>query len=106
MRWLYDHDGVAIHLTDERRAHILEHPEMRDTEAEIERTLLHPERFVRSLTDPRARLYYRFYSSTAVGPKFLCVVVKRMTDDAFVLTAYFTDQVKKGDPLWPPPSDT
>lgn len=35
------------------------------------------------------------------GGKPLCVVVKILIDDAFVVTAYLTDRVKKGTLLWP-----
>jgi hypothetical protein len=38
---------------------------------------------------------------TQVGGKWLCVVVKYLPDDAFVITAYFTDKVKTGEILWP-----
>jgi hypothetical protein len=38
---------------------------------------------------------------TQVGGKWLCVVVKYLPDDAFVITAYFTDKVKAGEILWP-----
>ena len=101
---LRDFQGLAIRLTDERRNHILEHPEMVPMEPAIEETLLHPERVVRSFSDPQARLYYRFYFRTMVGSKFLCVVVKTLDDDAFVLTAYLTDRIKKGVVLWPTPN--
>jgi hypothetical protein len=46
-------------------------------------------------------LRYRYYVGTRVGDKYLCVVVKLVADDAFVLTAYLTDTVKKGRLLWP-----
>ena len=62
MRILKDYEGRAIRLTDERLAHILEHPEMRTMERPIEETLLRPERVLQSLSDPQARLYYRMYS--------------------------------------------
>jgi len=74
MRILHDFQGLAIRLTDERLAHILEHPEMTGMESAIEQTLIHPEQVVESLSDPQARLYYRLYFGTAVGDKFLCVV--------------------------------
>ena len=35
-----------------------------------------------------------------VGGKYLCVIVKIQESDAFVLTAYLTDKVKKGKILW------
>lgn len=48
--------GHGVRLTDERVAHILEHPEMNE----------------------------------------MCVVVKYLEGDAFVVTAYLTDQPKSG----------
>ena len=53
------------------------------------------------MSDPTARLYYRFYHRTLVGGKHLCVVVKFAAEEAFVVTAYLTDRVKKGRVLWP-----
>jgi hypothetical protein len=100
LRALRDHEGVGIRLTDERLKHVLEHPEMSDTETEIEETLLRPQRVVRSRSDEEVRLYYRFYPETRVGGKFLCVVVKVRAEDAFVVTAYLTDKVKEGESLW------
>ena len=42
MKTLRDHQGLAIRLTDERLAHILEHPEMAAMARAIEETLRHP----------------------------------------------------------------
>ena len=42
-------------------------------------------------------------TGTLVRDKCLCVVVKSTVEDAFVLTAYFTDKQKKGEHLWPQP---
>lgn len=74
---------------------------MAGMEARIEETLKAPERVVESLSDSQARLYYRFYFGTPVGGKFLCVVVKAGDHEAFVLTAYLTDRIKRGRQLWP-----
>ncbi len=101
MRVICDYQGLAVRLTDERLAHILEHPEMAKLEGAIGDTLSHPERVVESLSDPQARLYYRFYIGTRVGDKWLCVVVKVIGEDAFVLTAYLTDRIKGGVQIWP-----
>lgn len=70
-------------------------------EQAIEETLLRPERVMTSFSDPQARLYYRLHSGTLVGDKYLCVVLKVTAADAFVLTAYLTDRVKTGVPIWP-----
>ena len=101
MKVLRDHRGLPIRLTDERLTHILQHPEMVGLETAIEETLVQPDRVVRSFTDPLARLYYRQYAATQVGEKYLCVVVKIVGDDAFIVTAYLTDVVKMGAQLWP-----
>lgn len=98
---LHDWQGLAIRLTEERLHHILEHPEMAGMERAIAATLAQPETVSESLSDPQARLYYRFYLGTLVGDKHVCVVVKIAEDDAFVLTAYLTDKVKKGTAIWP-----
>ena len=101
MKTLRDHQGLAIRLTDERLAHILEHPEMAAMAQAIEETLRHPRYVIQSLSDEPARLYYRLYVGTMVGDKYLCVVVMVQSADAFVLTAYLTDKVKQGEQLWP-----
>lgn len=101
MKILHDYRGLAIRLTDERLAHIHEHPEMLRLDTAIEETLAHPQFVVQSASDEQASLYYRFYVGTMVGDKYLCVVVKVLPGDAFVLTAYLTDKVKEGERLWP-----
>lgn len=101
MKEYVDYGGQRVRLTDERLAHILEHPEMAGMEQAIGETLARPESVVESLSDAEAQLYYRFYIGTRVGDKYLCVVVKVQATDAFVITAYLTDTVKRGAQLWP-----
>jgi hypothetical protein len=101
MRILRDYANRTVRLTDERLAHILERPEMVGQDTAIEEVVRDPEVVVESLADPEARLYYRFHLGTVVGDKYLCVVVKFLRGDAFVLTAYFTDKVKRGRQIWP-----
>jgi hypothetical protein len=86
MTVLLDYEGRAIRLTDERLAHITEHPEMVAMEASIARTLRSPREVLQSYSDPAARLYDRSHVGTMVGDKLLCVVVKVVGDDALVLT--------------------
>ena len=35
-----------------------------------------------------------------ISTKFLCIVVKVITDDNFIITVYYTDSVKRGELLW------
>ncbi|MBF0105760.1 MAG: hypothetical protein HQM16_10590 [Deltaproteobacteria bacterium] len=100
MKCFKDYKDVSIRLTDERLAHILEHPEMHEMTDAIQEALLHPEFVVQSISDETANLYYRYYSKTMVGGKYLCVIVKIQENDAFILTAFLTDKVKKGKILW------
>ncbi len=101
MKTLRDCFGRQVRLTDERLAHILDHPEMKEMGAEIERVLLQPQLVRRSRSDQAVRLFYEFYAQTIVGGKWLCVVVKYAENDAFVVTAYLTDKPKAGEDLWP-----
>jgi len=97
---LVDHEGRPIRLSNERLAHILEHPEMQGLQAEIATTLRKPEAVIQSLSDPHVRRFYRYHRGTLVGHKYVCVVVKLAASDAFVVTAYLTDKIKRGVPLW------
>ena len=101
MKILSDCFGHQVRLTDERLAHILDHPEMQALGAEVERTLRQPQLVRRSRSDQAVRLFYEFYTQTIVGGKWLCVVVKYAENDAFVVTAYLTDKPKAGEDLWP-----
>ena len=101
MKAITDCFGRGVRLTDERLAHILGRAEMRDMREEIIHTLQTPEEVRISRTDTDVRLFYEFYSRTALGDKWLCVVVKYLTDGAFVITAYLTDKLKAGERVWP-----
>ena len=98
---LKDLHNRHIRLTDERWEHIEgEHPEMFGQLEKVWETLLTPDRIIRSHSDLQVELFYRNYETTPVSHKFLCVVVKVLPDDLFMITAYFTDTVKKGQVLW------
>ena len=101
MKTLRDCFGNSVRLTDERIAHILEHPEMSNMGDAIERVLLEPQIVKRSRSDIAVRLFYDFYLQTIVGGKWLCVVVKYEQTDAFIVTAYLTNKTKAGEDLWP-----
>lgn len=70
-------------------------------ETAIAETLARPTRVIQSSSDQLAHLYYHYYVGTRVGDKWLCVVVKIVEDDAFVVTAYLTNRLKQGEILWP-----
>ena len=93
--------GHTVRLPNERVARIFERTAMNMMVAENERLLTAPQIVRRSRSDDAVRLFYAFYPETIVGGKWLCVVVKYLLSDAFVVTAYLTDHPKSGAPLWP-----
>lgn len=97
---LQDLFGRAIRLTAEREVHILRHLEMQGQIDKLEEVLKTPDVIVKSNRDPAVLLYQRRYLATPVSEKYLLVAVKIGADDAFVITAFFTDAIKKGERLW------
>jgi len=101
MKWFEDLFNRNIRLTDERLEHIeLDHPEMSGQIDKIAETLQNPEIVIRSRSDSEVELFYRYYSETPVGDKYMCVIVKGRGEDLFIITAYFTDTMKRGETLW------
>ena len=97
---LTDHEGRHIRLTHERREHILDHPEMAEQFERIFETIKTPETIIATTADETVHVYHRYYETTPVTSKFLLVVVKLLADDAFILTAFFSRQEKKGSVIW------
>lgn len=95
-----DYLGHQIRLTQERLAHLLQHPEMEGQIARLQETLLEPELVVSTTVDQNVLAYHRYYTTTPVTSKFLLVVVKKSANDAFVLTAFFSNRQKKGIIIW------
>ena len=96
-----DFKNRNIRLTDERLAHIENsHPELRNQISLMKDVLSNPDIVIESKSDNAAELFYKFYENTFVGNKFLCVAVKTINNDSFILTTYFTDTIKKGKILW------
>jgi len=69
-------------------------------EAKIHETVADPNVVVESRHDPSVRLYHKLYEQTSVSRKYMLVAVKILADDAFVITAFFTDREKQGTRIW------
>jgi len=74
---------------------------MRGQEWRISETLLAPHSIILSHHDSTVHLYHKLFEETPVGRKYLVVAVKCLEQDAFVITAFFTDREKKGVRIWP-----
>lgn len=101
MIWLKDIHNRQIRLTQERQEHIEKnHIEMFGQVDKVFDTLSNPDIIVKSKTDPDVELFYRHYDNTPVTKKYLCIVVKVLVGDLFIITAFFTDTIKNGKILW------
>ncbi len=65
-------------------------------EKEIINALEQPDQIRRSRSD---RNVYLFYQVSSLN-KWLCSVVKRLNGNGFLITAYITNAIKKGDIIW------
>ena len=79
-----------------KRIVTMKHPVMQGHEEEVKRTLRDPEEIRRSKKDPTVYLFYR---EERQG-RWICVVVKRLNDEGFVITTYPTDRIKEGERIW------
>jgi len=90
--------GHRVMLTRDRWREIVrfKHPALAGYEGEVRACLRDPNVVRASVKDADVHLYYR----TTAG-RYLCVVVGGEDLQArFVITAYFTDGIKKGRELW------
>jgi len=101
MRIFEDNQGRLVRLTDERLEHLeSQHPEMVGQLSRISETLKVSDKIIRSKIDKTVELFYKHYKTTPVSEKILCVIVKASQSDNFVITAYYTDTIKRGQILW------
>lgn len=72
------------------------HPDVAGRLADVEGCLAAPAQVRRSKQDPAVYLFY-----TLLTPYYLCVIVKRLDGEGFVVTCYVTDTIKEGTQIWP-----
>jgi len=88
-------------ILDERRyEHILDHTEMKNQIERVKETLRSPEEIRESIYDKSIWLFYKFYPKTPVTKKYMLVVVKVLNSKGFIITAFYTDEIKKGELVW------
>lgn len=75
----------------------IKHPMMANREADVRAALSDPEQVRQSRSDPAVLLFYR----SERPRRWVCAVGKRLGNEGFLVTAYLTDRIKEGEPLWP-----
>ncbi len=101
MRISFSANNVPIRLSKERFEHIAsKHPEMRDSERGILETINNPDMVQRG--DAGTLLAIKKFHSTPVSEdKFLVAVYKEVDQaDGFLLTAHFSNKLRKRMILW------
>ena len=92
--------GKVVRLDRDRWVHMLSHPEMRKQRYRIKGTLVDPDEIRKSIRGSQVWLFYKLYEKTPVTWKFMLVVVQVLNGEGFIVTAFFTDKIKKGDLIW------
>ncbi|NJR40012.1 MAG: hypothetical protein HC781_15815 [Leptolyngbyaceae cyanobacterium CSU_1_4] len=75
---------------------IIKHPDIADLESEVKQALNNPDEIRRSRRDPKLLLFYL----TLKEKRWVVAVARRLNGDGFLITAYQTDAIKEGEPLW------
>ena len=70
----------------------IKHPEIAGKESEVKNCLSDPVEIRISSEDPDVYLYYLPW-----GKYFICVVVRHLNGDGFIITSYITDKIKEGE---------
>ena len=79
---------------------MLSHPEMKNQQVRIKETLLDPDEVRASIQSNDILLFYKLYPKTPVTTKYILVVAKVSNEEGFIVTAFYTDKIKKGDIIW------
>jgi len=87
-----DKSGRTIHLSKERWAHILMHPEMANKLEQIREALVAPLQIIQFDIDPAVHFYYQYEKSMGC---YLLVSVKYLNSHGFVITSFYTDSMRK-----------
>jgi hypothetical protein len=90
--------GYRVVLTRDRWREIVryKHPALDGHERQLRSCVEAPKLIRQSAKDPSVHMYY-----ATAGQVQLCVVVApEQEDQRFVVTAYFTKNIKKGTELW------
>lgn len=66
----------------------------------ISEVLNKPDEIRTSTHDPGVLLFYKLYSTTKMTSKYLLVAVKILDEEGFIITAFFTDKMKRGVTIW------
>ncbi len=62
----------------------------------VKDTLKDPDIIIRERIDPNVYIYYKCYKKFY----YICVVVKHLNNEGYIITAYITDRLKRGEKIY------
>ncbi len=92
--------GIVVRTTESYWKFItkFKHPIIKRYEKEVKETLEEPDEIRESKKDAKVLLYYKRYKN--LGNRYICVLIKQLNGEGFVVTAYLADKVKRGKVIW------
>lgn len=91
--------GFRVRVSVERWNMIIsiKHPAIASRQEDVRAALETPDEVRRSRSDPAVYLFYKLERLK----RWVCAVAKREDNDSgFLITAYPTDAIKEGEPVW------
>ncbi len=90
-----DLSGKKIHLSKEQWIHINEeHPEISAFLEDMKEILVKPDKYIQPEYDESIRYFYKYYKNRKSKAKYLLVLVKYLNGKGFIITSYFTRNIK------------
>ena len=74
---------------------LVKHPIIKGKESLVKECLQDPEEIRLSQDDKSVYLYYKQWEKY-----YLCVVVRHLNGEGYILTIYITDKIKEGEEVW------
>ena len=74
----------------------IKHPVMAGREEDVKKTLEQPDEICQSKSDQTVYLFYKAEREK----RRICAVSKQTGEEGFLITAYPTDGIKEGVPIW------
>ncbi|TAH48299.1 MAG: DUF4258 domain-containing protein [Chloroflexota bacterium] len=89
--------GVKVRITEDYWTFLItiKHPPMRGREQGVKQTLADADEVRISKIDKNVYLYYK-----RIEKRYVCVVVRHLNGEGFVISAYPTDAMKEGVVKW------
>lgn len=91
--------GFRVHTTRSYWHYVstVKHPDMHDRLDDVIATLANPREIWVSSSDPGVYLFYQL----EYPGRYICALARKLNGDGFLITAYPTDYIKKGEKVWP-----